>query len=264
MTAMTKKTRFKPNGPAGLTRIEPPDPSSATAGFVDIVSHDLRNAARALTEVPQWLREDLTKQGVPLGTDVAENLELLERHARRLDRMLLDLLVYSRVGRLQSVTEVPLRDLIGDVQADCTPPAHVRLRIDGDLPHLSMGPRDAFVLVSSILDNVIKHGPPGGVTLTVSGSRCSGVVTLTFTDDGHGVSNSDIQRIFQPMTTLRRRDEVEGSGMGLAIVQRIAGHYGGDVWAGAGAGGRGFALRVRLVDATPGDTGSGPVDTATH
>ena len=85
------------NGMVPVTRTEP---SSELENFVYIVSHDLRNSARALTEVPQWLREDLQDLGLAVDEDFRENLDLLERHAKRLDRMLLDLLVYSRVGRM--------------------------------------------------------------------------------------------------------------------------------------------------------------------
>ena len=57
------------------------EPASELEEFVYIVSHDLRNSARALTEVPQWLRSDLEEQGVVLGADTREDFDLLERHA---------------------------------------------------------------------------------------------------------------------------------------------------------------------------------------
>ena len=232
-----------------LSFIEPFATASDPDGFVYLVSHDLRSSARALTEIPLWLREDLEKEGVQVSEDVAESFDLLERHARRLDRMLLDLLVYSRIGRLQNVMEFPMRGLIDDVVEECPLPEHVSVRIDGDLPTLSIGSRDAFVLVKCVIDNVAKHGDQNGTTLTISGERDWDSVTLTFVDDGPGVADADIQRIFRPMSMLRRRDEVEGSGMGLAIIQRIAEHYKGEVWAGSGPDGRGFCLRVRLTDA---------------
>jgi signal transduction histidine kinase len=112
-----------------------------------------------------------------------------------------------------------------------------------------MGYKDAFVLVKNVLDNVVKHCATRPVTLTIEGQRRHDTVTLTFTDDGPGVAATDLQRIFRPMTTLRRRDEVEGSGMGLAIFQRIAERYGGEIWAGDAPEGRGFRLRVRIQDA---------------
>lgn len=259
MTAVERERARNGATDSALTRIETTAATSDPDGFVYIVTHDLRSSARALIEIPQWLREDLDKRDVPLDDDLTENFDLLERHAKRLDRMLLDLLVYSRIGRLQQVTQIATEDIINDVIAERALPEHVTLRTDGSLPHVLMGYRDAFVLVKTLVDNVAKHGDQKGVTLTISGFRERDTVTLTFTDDGPGVAANDVQRMFRPMTTLRRRDEVEGSGMGLAILKRIVEQYGGAVWAGSGPDDIGFRVRVRIRDAAVSD--AGPTDT---
>lgn len=247
MTAMEPRSlQVPPSG--GLVRIEAVEAASELESFVYIVSHDLRNCARALSEVPQWLQDDLRAQGVEFAPDVEENFDLLNRHAKRLDRMLLDLLVYSRVGRMQQVTEFSLADVLEDVIGEIVVPDRITLAVDEPLPKLRMGYNDAFVLVKSIIDNVIRHCPGDRVTLTISAKRRQGEVAITFTDDGPGIQHGDLQRVFRPMTTLVRRDEVEGSGMGLAIVHRIVANYGGEVAAGPGPTGDGLRLRVRLRD----------------
>lgn len=231
-----------------LQQIVPVEAASELDNFIYLVSHDLRNSARAITEVPQWLRDDLADQGVTLNADAAENFELLERHARRLDRMLLDLLVYSRVGRLQEVSEFDLNDLVRNVMAESTVGDRVSVVMPNALPRIRVGYKDAFVLVKCLIDNVAAHGPQQGATLEIKGHRKRDIVTLTFTDNGPGIRDEDIQRAFRPMTTLRRRDEVEGSGMGLSIVQKITQFYRGDVWAGHNPQDSGFRVRVRLND----------------
>lgn len=247
MTAMDPRSPpIAPSG--GLVRIESVEAVSELDSFVYIVSHDLRNCARALTEVPRWLQDDLRAQGVKFGPDVVDNFDLLDRHAKRLDRMLLDLLVYSRVGRLQQISDFGLGDVLDEVIAEITMPDRITVVAQDPLPNLLMGHSDAFVMVKSILDNVVRHCPGDAVTLTISARRRQGEVSITFTDDGPGIQTGDLQRVFRPMTTLVRRDEVEGSGMGLAIVQRIVANYGGEVAAGPGPTGGGLRLRLRLRD----------------
>lgn len=232
-----------------LVSIIPAEPASELEDFVYIVSHDLRNSARALTEVPQWLRADLEDQGVVLGDDTREDFELLERHSERLDRMLLDLLTYSRVGRLQEITKVPLRHLVERVIEETAHSDRITVHIADSLPAITMGYKDGFILFKCMIDNVIRHCPPHGNEVWIDASRTGDNVAITFSDNGPGVEVSDLQRIFRPMTTLTRRDEVEGSGMGLAIVQRIARHYKGGVAAGIDPQTQGLFVQVTLNDA---------------
>ena len=224
-------------------------PASELEEFVYIVSHDLRNSARALTEVPQWLRSDLEEQGVVLGEDTREDFELLERHAERLDRMLLDLLAYSRVGRLQEISRVSIRHLIERVLEETAHSDRINVFYDVNLPNIVMGYKDGFVLFKSMIDNVIRHCPPHGRDLWIEASRSGDNVDIVFRDNGPGVEPRDLKRMFRPMTTLKRRDEVEGSGMGLAIAHRIALHYNGAVRAGISPDTGGLEVCVTLNDA---------------
>lgn len=232
-----------------LLKITPTEPASELEEFVYIVSHDLRNSARALTEVPQWLRSDLEDQGVILGDDMREDFELLERHSERLDRMLLDLLTYSRVGRLQEITKVPIRHLIERVLEETAHADRIKVHVSDTLPSVTMGYKDGFILVKCMIDNVIRHCPPHGNEMWIDGQRVGDDVMISFCDSGPGVDVTNLARIFRPMTTLNRRDEVEGSGMGLAIVQRIARHYNGGVAAGRDLHTGGLVVKVTLNDA---------------
>ena len=232
-----------------LLTISPVEPGSELEEFVYIVSHDLRNSARALTEVPQWIRADLEGQGVELGADMREDFDLLERHAERLDRMLLDLLTYARIGRLQEISSVSLKHLVDRVLRETPDTDLIEVHVAEDLPSVTMGYKDGFILVKCLIENVIRHCPPEGNTLWIAAGRSGDDVTMRFVDNGPGVANAHLARMFRPMTTLQRRDDVEGSGMGLAIVQRIAREYGGSVAVGNDLEKGGLVVKVTLNDA---------------
>ncbi|MEP4198244.1 MAG: ATP-binding protein [Aliishimia sp.] len=249
MTMMEKTPLPLDGKDQDLVHIAPSEPNSELEEFVYIVSHDLRNSARALGEVPQWLRSDLISEGVELTDDMRDDFDLLERHARRLDRMFLDLLVFSRVGRLQEISKFSLTDLMDRVVAESAVPDHVNIEYPRDLPEVTLGYKDGYILLKCVVDNLLQHCGKTGARLQMSAERHEDLVTLDFHDNGPGVALRDLHRMFRPMTTLRRRDEVEGSGMGLATVQRIARHYGGGVYAGIGSKLGGLHLRVTINDA---------------
>ena len=94
----------------------------------------------------------------------------------------------------------------------------------------------------NLLANAIKHHDRAEGRLRVSASTPRpGWVEFVVTDDGPGIAPEFHERVFQLFQTLKPRDRVEGSGMGLALVRRLVDRQGGEVWIGA-AEGRGSAI----------------------
>ncbi|MGA9409040.1 MAG: histidine kinase dimerization/phospho-acceptor domain-containing protein [Roseobacter sp.] len=90
---------------ASLLLPDTPYASNAFEDLVYLISHDVRNPMRAVIELLQWIAEGLAQAGVKLKGSVAESIELMNMHTGRLDRMLVDLLTFSRIGRMQDLTE---------------------------------------------------------------------------------------------------------------------------------------------------------------
>lgn len=214
------------------SRRAPPSRSSAAddfENFIYLLSHDVRNSVRAMLELPQWIEEDLVAEGHPIRGSLAENFRLLNTHTRRLDRMLIDLLEYSRVGRKQQIRTVLLQDALRQLlEARPIPPG---FRLDSDLRAggIRIGENDVLNLLSALIGNAVKHHDKGGGTITVTARNEGGDCVLVVRDDGPGIPGVYRERVFGAMTTLRPRDDVEGSGMGLAIVRKIVDHYGGSL-----------------------------------
>lgn len=214
--------------------------------FIYLVSHDVRNSVRALLEVPQWIEEDLVNAGVAVEGPLAENIELMNIHTRRLDRMLIDLLVYSRIGRMQSNGEVYWNDVIDALSDQIQIPGSFRIIRDIREPAIMMGEHDVMTLMSSLISNSIKHHDRREGVLRIETVLDGDHVVLTVSDDGPGIPEKWRDKVFEVMTTLRPRDEVEGSGMGLANVRKIATFYGAEIeWPDNGSG-RGLVLRLRF------------------
>lgn len=110
------------------------------------------------------------------------------------------------------------------------------------------GTRDRFVLaLANLIRNAAQAAPGAGATLRISVSRDGEVATLRFEDDGPGIPEQDVGRLFEPGFSVRRSAEgVAGSGWGLAIVRKVVEEeMGGSVGYVPGAN-RGAVFIIRL------------------
>lgn len=216
--------------------------------FVYILSHDLRASVRALAEVPEWIKEDLVLDGYKASDQVSEYFTLMHTHSSRLDRMLLDLLEYSRIGRKQVVQSVDLHAAMDRAISEVSPPESYKIAADFQCEHVQMGPNDVVTLLKIFLSNAIKHNDKPKGELTVTSIAKDGAHILQFEDNGPGIAAEHRARVLNVMTTLRPRDEVEGSGMGLAIAKKIVAFYGGQlIWMDREVG-QGLALEIVFRD----------------
>ena len=224
--------------------------------FIYLVSHDVRNSVRALIELPQWIVEDLSQAGVRIDGSVAESIELMNRHTGRLDRMLVDLLSFSRVGRLQEIREVELDTVLTEILEETRLPPGFTLIPELDSNLITIGERDIRTLFTALVSNAVKHHDRTNGKISISVSERKESVHVLVSDDGPGIPEKFHEKVFGAMTTLRPRDEVEGSGMGLAIVQKIARIYGGHVSLGPATDGRGTSVEVVLPRSPDGSGGN--------
>jgi signal transduction histidine kinase len=193
------------------------------------MSHDVRASVRALLELPQWIAEDLAEAGVEITGSVAQSIDMMNRHTARLDRMLMDLLAYSRIGRMQPLVRVNVEAALDEVLAELHLPQSMKLVRDIGSTHVMMGEQDALMLWSALVGNAVKHHHEKRDTILVMTRQEGAMIRFTVCDDGPGIPERSHGRALGAMTTLRSRDEVEGTGMGLANVRKLAEHYGGQV-----------------------------------
>lgn len=106
-------------------------------------------------------------------------------------------------------------------------------------------------VLQNLVDNAIKHHDRTDGRIWITGADMDDKVSFTVTDDGPGIPEEYHARIFGMFQTLRRRDEVEGSGLGLAMVKRYVERNGGDITLNSTNGARGAAFQFTWVKAQP-------------
>ncbi len=211
--------------------------------FAFVASHDLRAPLRAVENIAQWLVED---EGPRLSEDARSHLDLLTSRVGRMDRMLVDLLAYSRAGREKVPSErVDLDELAREVFEGLAVPPNFEVRIDAPMP-VVVGPRAPLrQILWNLISNAVKHHDRADGTVQASAHHENGMLRVTVVDDGPGIPAQHRDRVFGMFTKLESRDRVEGSGMGLALVRRYARHLGGDATVAPGSG-RGTRIDVDL------------------
>ena len=209
--------------------------------FAYVASHDLKAPLRAIDILADWLQADL---GEYKGGEVQQNLGLLKQRTARLYRLLDDLLAYSRAGRKPgAIVDVDCRLLVEDLFLLLAPPPGMELSADASLPLICAHEAPLEQVLRNLINNAIKHHPTQQGRVRVYAQDKGDEVLFAVEDDGSGIRQEFSEKVFQMFQTLKPRDEIEGSGMGLAIVKRIVEWQGGRVWFHGGPRGCGAVFK---------------------
>jgi PAS domain S-box-containing protein len=211
--------------------------------FAYVASHDLKAPLRAIDLLVQWITEGLAGYDT---NNVQENLGLLSKRTQRLNRLLDDLLAYSRAGRKVGAHRMTdTHALVQDVVQLIDPPETISVSIEGKLPTFKTHPTPLEQVLRNLIGNAIKHHPGPQGRVVVSCQEQGDQYVFAIEDDGEGIPAQYAERVFEMFQTLKPRDQVEGSGMGLAIVSRIVQWQAGRVWFEPAPSGRGTVFKFQ-------------------
>jgi signal transduction histidine kinase len=206
--------------------------------FAYVASHDLKSPLRGVEHLANFLLQDV---GETLPGPSQRHLALIKGRIQRMEALLNDLLYYSRAGRHRYAPErLDPAKLIGQTVELLAPPAGFVVELVEPAPLLVSERVPLELIFRNLIGNAIKHHPhPAQGRVRITLSEQSDWLQITVADNGAGIDPGDHARIFEIFQTLRPRDEVEGSGMGLTIVKKLVETRGGAIWVestpGAGA-----------------------------
>jgi light-regulated signal transduction histidine kinase (bacteriophytochrome) len=197
--------------------------------FAYVASHDLREPLRTITG---FLGLVSRRHGWRLDDEGREFVDLAVAGAKRMDSLIAELLEYSRTGRsetaaeptdLQSAWGVAVRNLsaaMAETGAEVT---------SGPLPVVLADRGEMVQVLQNLLGNAIKYGGDAP-HIHAEAVRRGEEWEVSVRDDGPGIDPRHHDRIFVLLQRLHRHDEVEGTGMGLAICKKIVEAHGGRIW----------------------------------
>jgi PAS domain S-box-containing protein len=217
--------------------------------FAYAVSHDLKAPLRAISHLVQWIGDDIKESANP---ETLESLTLLQGRVARMQMLLDGLLAYSRVGHSNSpVEDVDIAEVVREVAVMLAPPPGFIIACDGTMPVVHTHRMPIQVVLENLIGNGMKHHDRTEGRITVSARLVDGLTEFRVSDDGPGILPEFHERIFLMFQTLASRDDVESSGIGLAIVKKKVQSHGGQIWVESTPPVRGTTFGFTWKEASP-------------
>ena len=204
--------------------------------FAYVASHDLQEPLRMVSNYCQLLGRRYKGR---LDSDADDFINYAVDGAQRMQRLIDDLLAYSRVGSgrgkpvripVQSSFEEAVRNLETSIKESGAVITH------DVLPELEADPNQLTQLFQNLMGNAIKFRSRSGPKIHVSAENKDGEWRLGVQDDGIGIAPEYRERIFVIFQRLNSKQEYPGTGIGLAICKKIMDTHGGKIWVEAKAG----------------------------
>jgi PAS domain S-box-containing protein len=215
--------------------------------FAGTVAHDLRAPLTPIIGFASYLRSEY---GSSLNDEARDLLKEIEEQGERMDAIMEDLLVLSRVGKIEpAAAPLPLKPVVERVLADFAEPLRVQgftVQI-GDLPALRLPETYLFELFTNLIANVLRYGAGDNPRLRIGGGWQSGHWRLFVQDHGPGVPEEERERIFEPFYRGAMVRDAPGTGIGLATVRKIVRLAGGHIWVEETSGG-GCTFVIEISD----------------
>ncbi|GEK10621.1 PAS domain-containing sensor histidine kinase [Pseudoalteromonas peptidolytica] len=190
--------------------------------FAYIASHDLKAPLNAISKLVTWIDEDELPEGAK------ENFALIQQRVSRMNKLLHDLLIYSRVNRKHSECETfEFSEFSQEIYDSIDIESTLTLQCASLMVTL---PKTALEVVTrNLISNALKHHHCERGNLIIDIKETPELYQLHFTDDGPGIPKEYREKVFEMFQTLKPRDQQEGSGMGLAIIKKVLDYYGGSI-----------------------------------
>lgn len=196
--------------------------------FAYVVSHDLKAPLRGIGSLADWLSQDYADK---FDAEGQEHMRLLIGRVHRMSALIDGILEYSRAGRIkETATQVDLNLLVREVADLLAPPPNIEIVVDGPLPTLLADRTRVQQVFQNLLSNAIKYMDKPAGAIRIQCAKQGRMLRFSVSDNGPGIEQRHFERIFQLFQTLAPRDQIESTGVGLALVKKIVEMYGGQVW----------------------------------
>lgn len=196
--------------------------------YANASSHDLKSPLRGIRQLASWIEEDLEEKGITLPDDCREHFSLMKSRISRMEHLLDDLLAYSKAGHTSGELKlVNVKTLCFDLFELLNTTAKMNLHVDDNIKEFKTAKAPLIMVIRNLLDNAIKHNNKADGNIWITVNEVENYYEFTFKDDGPGVNPEDFAKMTQIFSTLKAKDEMEGSGMGLAIIKKIIDKFDG-------------------------------------
>ncbi|MFH6948928.1 ATP-binding protein [Flavobacterium sp. FlaQc-51] len=193
--------------------------------FAYVVSHDLKAPLRGIYNVITWIEEDFSQE---LSPSLKNYLDIIPKRTQRMEALINGLLDYARINRKTPPEQVNINMLVSDITQSMVPREFI-LDIDS-LPELYTERLKLEQLFSNLISNAVKYAKPENARIEIRCKKVGSFYEFSVKDNGIGIDREYHQKIFEIFQTLREKNELESTGVGLAIVKKIIDEQGENIY----------------------------------
>lgn len=195
--------------------------------FAYVTSHDLKAPLRAVSNLAEWIEEDLDEK---LDDVSREQLALLRDRVHRMHDLIEGLLEYSRVGgSTSSESYVDVRELLVEIIDSLSPPDGFSIKIKGDMPTIYVDRLQLGQIFSNLISNSLKHHGGRKGKIRIRSNNLGDNYEFSVCDNGQGIAPEYHDKIFLMFQSLESSDFENSTGIGLALVKKIVEEHGGTI-----------------------------------
>lgn len=196
--------------------------------FASIVSHDLKAPLRAIGNLTSWIEEDAGESFTP---DVKNNFNMIKGRVVRMEQLINAILDYSKADRIKGEeADLDLECLIQETIELIGKSENAQIIVGSGMPKFFVERVKMQQVFSNLISNAINYNDKAVPEVKISCDENEEGWIFSVKDNGPGIDPKYHEKIFVIFQTLKRRDEVESTGVGLAIVKKIVEDHGGRVW----------------------------------
>jgi PAS domain S-box-containing protein len=194
--------------------------------FTYVASHDLKSPLRGISDLVEWLTEDLKDTGSP---EVTRNLERIRTRVARMERIIDDLLTYAHARDASAeLVLVDPQELVAEVLELDAPPKGFEVHVEVTADPFKAARTPLETVVRNLISNAVKHHDREQGRITIKMSPDNSYCHIEVGDDGPGIPSKSQERVFKLFQTVSN-SERKGSGMGLALAKRLVESNGGKI-----------------------------------
>ena len=196
--------------------------------FAHIVSHDLKAPLRGIRHISSWVEEDLQAR---LTDESRDHLRMLKSRVGRLEELIDGILAYARSDRLHfDAEQVDTAALLMHILESVDPGRCMRVQYESGLPLIAAERVPLEQVLTNLISNALKYGDRRAPLLSLKVLTRPGFTKFEIADNGPGIEDAYKEKVFAMFQTLRPPNQGDSTGIGLAIVRKLAESRGGKVW----------------------------------
>jgi PAS domain S-box-containing protein len=194
--------------------------------YAHVVSHDLKSPLRSLYALTSWLREENEGR---ISEESLTYMGLIEQTLEKMENLISNVLLYSSINAEEDeLSRIELHQVISQVMEILHVPDNIEIVIKRKLPKVIANETRMQQLFQNLLSNAIRYNDKEKGKIEVDFSRKDGMYLFWIKDNGIGIEEAYLEKIFGMFQRLE--NDESSSGVGLSIVKRVIEQYGGTIW----------------------------------